>query len=457
MPCPNRRGGHVATVAELRTQARKLEEAGDSAQALALYDELLRQFEQAPDSVEDVSDVYVRAGDLRIQLRQPARAFASYQQAAEVYAKLGSAKDIKTLCVRMINVVPAAGNVYARYARRLYENGHVESALDVLVEYASKAERDLVTDAVNALVARPSGERRSMMLDLLNTIDADTTGQVSAARRVSGELRKATDPTATDHLAGVRFTVRNDEPVHRVKNVVRRSVSSSTRDAAPITVQNLPDGLGTERSIGPRLSWGYVGGALGIVAVVLVGVASFKSDGSSDAGSVTTVGAVIDSSETSDDTRSGDSVIGAAQPPVANTSRAPTTQSNSSTPTIAGSRPVTDAVNALDSARAIAEPIIVESLLVRSVSEVEFRGQRGFRVVHLLDSVAEFIVESYSVDSSSANSYPLGTVIVNTVPPDTTVSIVRFDEEYLVFASGLVSEDSARVLIGLLRVRAPSN
>jgi hypothetical protein len=88
------------------------------------------------------------------------------------------------------------------------------------------------------------------------------------------------------------------------------------------------------------------------------------------------------------------------------------------------------------------------------VAPAEFRGLQGFRVVHMLDSVAEFIVESYPVDSTSAASYPLGTVIVSVVQPDTSVSIVRYDERYLVFASGVVPEDSMRVLLGRLGIRA---
>ena len=94
---------------------------------------------------------------------------------------------------------------------------------------------------------------------------------------------------------------------------------------------------------------------------------------------------------------------------------------------------------------------------MQSVFEAEYQGRRGFRVVHLLDSGAEFIVESYPVDTVAASTYRVGTVIISAVPPDTTVSIVRHDERYLVFASGVVPEDSMRVLMALLRIREPSN
>ena len=92
-------------------------------------------------------------------------------------------------------------------------------------------------------------------------------------------------------------------------------------------------------------------------------------------------------------------------------------------------------------------PVIVEGLEIESVTEVELRGQPGFRVVQLLDSGSHLTIESYP---DTLRSFA-GRVRVIVTPPDTVVGIWRM-RTHLVYASGVMPEDSLRALMDLLVV-----
>jgi len=97
--------------------------------------------------------------------------------------------------------------------------------------------------------------------------------------------------------------------------------------------------------------------------------------------------------------------------------------------------------------------VVVDGLTIESVSEAQYQGRAGFRVVHLLDSGDQFTVESYPLGADTVNVPRSGRVTVNVTPPDTVVGILRW-ESYLVFASGVMPEDSLRALMARLSVGA---
>lgn len=95
----------------------------------------------------------------------------------------------------------------------------------------------------------------------------------------------------------------------------------------------------------------------------------------------------------------------------------------------------------------VGNPVVVDGLEISSVSETVLRGQPGFRVVHLLDSGDEFTIESYP-DTLRARD---GNIQVVVTPPDTVVGILRM-RTHMVYASGVMPEDSLRTLMALLVV-----
>ncbi len=90
-------------------------------------------------------------------------------------------------------------------------------------------------------------------------------------------------------------------------------------------------------------------------------------------------------------------------------------------------------------------PVIVEGMEIDEFSEVESGGRAGFRVVHLLDWADPLVIEAYSDPAVTMSTF----IQVNVTPPDTVVGIRRLDG-YMVYASGVMPEDSLRSLMSRL-------
>ena len=103
-----------------------------------------------------------------------------------------------------------------------------------------------------------------------------------------------------------------------------------------------------------------------------------------------------------------------------------------------------------------ANPIVVEGLAIASVTEIEYRGQSGYRVVHLLNSGGVFTVESFPTGTDARPSGDVGRIVVTLTPPDTLVGIVRM-ERHMVYTSAVIPEDSLRALMSRLVEREPAN
>ena len=90
---------------------------------------------------------------------------------------------------------------------------------------------------------------------------------------------------------------------------------------------------------------------------------------------------------------------------------------------------------------------------IAEFSEVESGGLSGFRVVHQIDWADPLVIEAYMDTSVTMSTF----VQVNVTPPDTVVGIRRMDG-YMVYASGVMPEDSLRALMSRLVVgERPSN
>ena len=98
-----------------------------------------------------------------------------------------------------------------------------------------------------------------------------------------------------------------------------------------------------------------------------------------------------------------------------------------------------------DSVAPSGNPIIVEGLTIDEISEIEYRGLAGYRVVHLLDWGDPIVIEAYRDTTVTLSTR----IQVNVTPPDTVVGIRRLDG-YMVYASGVMPEDSLRSLMSRL-------
>ncbi len=101
-----------------------------------------------------------------------------------------------------------------------------------------------------------------------------------------------------------------------------------------------------------------------------------------------------------------------------------------------------------DSIAASGNPIVVEGLTPDNVTPAMHPDgvRAGFRVVQSLDwSDSPLVIESYRDTSITRRSQ----VTVNVTPPDTVVGILRL-EGYMVYASGIMPEDSLRSLMSRL-------
>ncbi len=95
-----------------------------------------------------------------------------------------------------------------------------------------------------------------------------------------------------------------------------------------------------------------------------------------------------------------------------------------------------------DSISPSGNPIIVDGFAIEEISEIEYRGLPGYRVVHLLDWGDPIVIEAYRDTSVTLSDR----IQVNVTPPDTVVGIRRL-EGYIVYASGVMPEDSLRSLM----------
>ena len=95
-----------------------------------------------------------------------------------------------------------------------------------------------------------------------------------------------------------------------------------------------------------------------------------------------------------------------------------------------------------DSISPSGNPIVVDGFAIEEISEIEYRGLPGYRIVHLLDWGDPIVIEAYRDTSVTLSDR----IQVNVTPPDTVVGIRRL-EGYIVYASGVMPEDSLRSLM----------
>ncbi|MGH7460793.1 MAG: tetratricopeptide repeat protein, partial [Longimicrobiales bacterium] len=143
----------MKSVAKLKDEARKNEQAEEWEQAIEAYDEVLR----VTDNAEAELPLYNRIGDLYVRMGRPADAVAYYERAADHYAEAGLYNNAIALCNKALRYVPNrlellrklgqfsgaqgfltdARRWYLEYAERQMKNGELDDAFTALEDFAT--------------------------------------------------------------------------------------------------------------------------------------------------------------------------------------------------------------------------------------------------------------------------------------------------------------------------------
>jgi hypothetical protein len=139
------RGRGVAKLSELKERARALEQQGDVARALAIYEHILKHLEGTP-ALQAELPLFVKVGDLALKQADVAKAVAMYDRAAEFYAKAGSVRSISALAEKIRRADPEREDAAERLTRALLKHGHAGPAAEVLAQHATRVNRTDVAD-----------------------------------------------------------------------------------------------------------------------------------------------------------------------------------------------------------------------------------------------------------------------------------------------------------------------
>ncbi len=178
-------------IADLKKQARALEQSGDAAAALTIYDEILSELERM--ALEPDGALYVKVGDLSLKTGQRARAIALFERAAEEYAREGAYKAVTALCLKILRTNPRRKDTHIRYAKRLFTHGHLEATRQVLLDYAERSRLEKTLQTLGALPDQSPSEQRAKLEKFFEV--ADRAVRQSGERPAIPELGPAERPS----------------------------------------------------------------------------------------------------------------------------------------------------------------------------------------------------------------------------------------------------------------------
>jgi len=157
-------------VTTLKQRAARQERAGDLAEAIATYREILDHLEGSP-AIKRELPLMAKLGDLLSQTGDAKASVAMYARAAQHYAEHGSAKSISVLCLKVLRADRTQTDVYFRFAQGLLDHGHVEATRAVLVDYAKRAKLAKTLTRLEALAGRPHQEVQRHLEELFAKVE----------------------------------------------------------------------------------------------------------------------------------------------------------------------------------------------------------------------------------------------------------------------------------------------
>lgn len=153
-------------VEERKQQARLLEQQGEFADALELYESALTELEGTPEIWRELP-LYVKAGDLSLKMGDSSGAISHYDRAARAYAAYGSSKSVIALCTKILRVNPEHTHAFLRLVRLMIERDHLADARLVLVEYSERMKLPKAGFVLESMADRTNEELKPLLELLL--------------------------------------------------------------------------------------------------------------------------------------------------------------------------------------------------------------------------------------------------------------------------------------------------
>src|SRR5689334_11955411 len=129
----------MSNVAKLKKKAAELEQKKDFAKALAVYVELLDNFDQHAAEL-DVS-LFNRVGDLMVRQGNVADAVDYYERAVVRYVDGGFYNNAIALCNKILRNSPGRASIYYKLGKISAQKGFVSDAKINFLEYADRMQK----------------------------------------------------------------------------------------------------------------------------------------------------------------------------------------------------------------------------------------------------------------------------------------------------------------------------
>src|SRR5690349_21946097 len=126
----------MSNVAKLKKKAADFESKKDFAKALAVYVEILDNFDQYAAEL-DVS-MFNRVGDLMLRQGNVADAVDYYEKAVDRYAETGFFNNAIALCNKVLRQSPGRTSIYYKLGRISAQKGFKAEARANFLEYSDR-------------------------------------------------------------------------------------------------------------------------------------------------------------------------------------------------------------------------------------------------------------------------------------------------------------------------------
>ncbi len=171
-------------IAELKQQARALEQQGDVGEALAVYRQILSALD-AIGGIRQELPLLIKIGDLQLKAGDVDGAVDMYERAASEYATQGAAQPVMSLGVKIVRADPQAVGAYLRLARRLLDNGFTDGARDVLMDYAQRAKLEKTREGLERLAGHAEDEVKRVLAKAIDAAEERVPKRTPYAERAA--------------------------------------------------------------------------------------------------------------------------------------------------------------------------------------------------------------------------------------------------------------------------------
>jgi tetratricopeptide (TPR) repeat protein len=201
----------VKSIARLKDEARRDEQAGDWAKAISAYEQIIGSADGEPDAE---LPLYNRVGDLYVRIGRPDKAVPYYEDAANRYAEAGLYNNAMALCNKALRYVPEKAELFRRLGQLCAAQGFMTDARRWYREFAdSMIRQDSPDEAFRALeefAATSNDASDRATLGRLLHENGRTDDAVAQLARAHGQLLRAGEVELAESLRSEILTIAPD-------------------------------------------------------------------------------------------------------------------------------------------------------------------------------------------------------------------------------------------------------